>query len=290
MSRCGNLVPIKSAIIILNGLRPDPLRGQALRNCQRAAPAGVPSSANHAPPASRQPTAAKPRLPGRPSNRLRGPGPTLESHVARPGPLPARRRRLTSPRTGVASGLAGGGSGGDGCGPRAGLRARTCTLPARPRARPGAAASARSAPAPSPALPGRRRWRRPGLAALLVPRLGSGRPRLLCGEEAESVRDGGGGAWRPPGPRLAARDAPALVSLSGPLPSRVRPHNSPPLLSGRRRSLTPSLPSPLLRADDCQTWRRLPRPASPAGALPVCPPPVSRPASLPTFFGSVAIL
>lgn len=214
--------------------------------------------------------------------------------MTRPGPLPARRGRLTSPGPGVASGLAGGGGGGgDGSGHRAGLKGSDLLPPARPRARPSAAVPARSAPARSPTAARAEAEARAGrpVCAPARPRTA----RQLCKEEAESVRGGGGGgrAWLPLGSLLAARDTPALVSLLGPLPSLIPPLNSPPLLSGLCRSLYPSLPSPLRRAGGLSNLEASPAPrlwaeSEPFWSISGQPPPT--PITSPPLFGLAAVL
>lgn len=240
-----NLVPNKSRTVTFNGFRPHLSKVKHFTTANGVpGPAFLPS-VTRAPPASCQPTAAKPRLPGRPSNRPHGPGQTLLRHVTRPDQLPVRRGRLTSSGPASRQGwpaaeeaMAADTERAWGLGP---APSRATSGPT-PRCGPS---SLRSAPAPSPTAA----WEEAEAESRAGrPVRAPARPRVarqLCKEEAESVRGGGAcRAWRPPGPRLAARDTPALVSVSGPLPSRVPLRNLPPLLSGRRRSLYPSLPSP----------------------------------------------
>lgn len=259
---------------ISNNIQPawsSSLKGQTPPNRQWAPRARVPSFANHG------------RALQAPANCRKAPPPraALQS-AARSGPNPRESRDAPRPASGASRAA-------DVTGARrrvragrwrrwrrqrrrrwqrtpSGLESSDLLPPARPRARRGAAARARSAPAPSPAAAWAEAEARAGRPARAPARPRTA--RLLCGEEAESVRGGGGGrAWRPPGPRLAARDAPALMSLSGPLPSRVPPHNSPPLLSGRRRSLSSSLPSPLPRAGRLSNLEASPAPCQPCLSL-----------------------
>lgn len=245
------------------------LKGQTPPNRQWAPRARVPSFANHG------------RALQAPANCRKAPPPrAAPQSAARSGPNPRESRDAPRPASGASRAA-------DVTGARrrvragrwrrwrrqrrrrwqrtpSGLESSDLLPPARPRARRGAAARARSAPAPSPAAA----WAEAEAEARAGrPARAPARPRttqLLCGEEAESVRGGGGGrAWRPPGPCLAARDAPALMSLSGPLPSASLPTTRRPYCLGAAApSLPPFLP-PCRGPDACQTWRLLRLPASP---------------------------